>query len=140
MNVPNRWLEVNIKKIVGEAGDRSIVVMDSITMTTREDAGRIVVSASHGGASAAKYALEFPLAGVFFNDAGVGKDNAGIVALSMLDAKNVPAGTVSHNSARIGDVADMWENGVISHVNAAAGASGLKPGDKLSEAVLLLGS
>jgi len=131
---------LSAKKIVGKAGDRSIVVMDSITMTTKEDAGRIVVSASHGGVSTAKYALEFPLAGVFFNDAGVGRDAAGIAALPMLDAKNVPAGAISHNSARIGDVADMWENGIISHVNAAAGARGLKPGDTLSEAVLLLGS
>ena len=125
------------KKIVGQVGDRAIVLMDSITMTTTKDAGMIVISASHGGVSAANYALKFPLACVFFNDAGVGKDNAGIAALPMLDAKNVPAGTVSHNSARIGDVADMWENGIISHVNAAASASVLRPGDRLGDAVFL---
>ena len=124
-----------LKKIVGQVGNRAIVLMDSITMTTKKDVGSVVISASHGGVSAAKYALKFPLACVFFNDAGVGKDDAGIAALLMLDAKNVPAGTVSHNSARIGDVADMWENGVISHVNAAASASGLKSGDRLGDAV-----
>lgn len=131
--------EPMLKKIVGQVGDRTIVLMDSITMTTIKDAGKIVIAASHGGVSSAKFALEFPLACVFFNDAGVGKDAAGTAALPILDAKGIPAATVSHTSARIGDAADMWENGVISHVNAAARAGGLRPGGKLDDAVFRFG-
>jgi hypothetical protein len=108
-----------------------IIVMDSITKLTPDDAGAIVVSASHGGVSSGEFALAFPLTAVFFNDAGVGKDNAGIAALEMLQKRGIAAGTVSHSSARIGDSADMWSNGVISHVNPAARKLGLKPGSDL---------
>lgn len=128
-----------LKKTVSEIGTHPVVLMDSITKTTSEDAGAIVVSASHGGASSGEFALETPLTGVFFNDAGVGKDRAGTKALDMLDERGVPAATVSHFSARIGDAADMWEGGVISCVNAAASKLGLRVGEPLKEAVEHLG-
>lgn len=115
-----------------------VIVMDSITKVTPDDAGAMVVSASHGGASSGEFALEVPLGMVFFNDAGVGKDNAGIAALDMLEAKGVPAGTVAHVSARIGDSRDMWENGVISNVNASARKLGLIPGSSLRNALSAL--
>lgn len=35
----------------------SVVIMDSITKVTPADAGAIVVSASHGGASSGEFAL-----------------------------------------------------------------------------------
>ncbi len=109
--------------------------MDSISYIDASDAGHIVVSASHGGASSARYASGQKLAAGFFNDAGVGKDGAGIAALALL---KIPAGTVSHLSARIGDVADTWQNGVISHLNEAARRSGLKAGERLQDAVKML--
>ena len=89
-------------------GGRAILA-DSITMTTPEDAGAIVVCGSHGGSSSAAFALEVPLAAVFFNDAGVGKDRAGIVALDILQERGVAAGAVAHTSARIGDSATPGE-------------------------------
>jgi hypothetical protein len=97
-----------------------------------------VVSASHGGVSSGEFALEVPLQGAFFNDAGVGKDEAGIAALAMLQARGVAAATVSHQSARIGDCQDTWEHGVVSHANASAQAVGLLPGQPLSEGLLRL--
>jgi len=115
-----------------------VVVMDSITSLTPDDAGAIVVSASHGGVSSGEFALAFPLTVAFFNDAGVGKDNAGIAALEMLQNKGIAAGTVSHTSARIGDSADMWSNGVISHVNQAARKLGLTPGSNLRTMLIQL--
>ena len=115
-----------------------VIVMDSITKVTPDDAGAVVVSASHGGASSGEFALEVPLSVVFFNDAGVGKDHAGIAALDMLEAKSVAAGAVAHTSARIGDSRDMWEHGVISHVNASARKLGLVPGSSLREALTTL--
>ncbi|HUP31752.1 MAG TPA: phosphogluconate dehydrogenase C-terminal domain-containing protein [Gaiellaceae bacterium] len=39
-----------------------------------------------------------PLAGVFFNDAGVGKEGAGIAALAMLEERGRVAGTYSYTS------------------------------------------
>jgi hypothetical protein len=51
------------------------------------------------------------LSSVFFNDAGVGKDGAGIAALAMLGARGVAAGTVSHETSRANspELAPPWE-------------------------------
>ena len=91
-----------------------------------------MVSGSHGGTSSGEFALALPLRLVFFNDAGVGKDEAGIAALAMLQARGVPAVAVAHASARIGDALDAWQHGVISHVNDAAHALGLHVGQSCS--------
>lgn len=112
-----------------------VVVMDSITKLTPDDKGAFVVSASHGGASSGEFALAVPLGAVFFNDAGFGKDKAGAVALTMLDEKGIAAGVIAHTSARIGDSQDTWDNGVISDVNRAAEALGLRPGVRLRTAL-----
>src|SRR5205823_13538073 len=123
------------KRVVAQRGDRKAILMDSISYVDASDVGHIVISASHGGASSAQYAMRYPLAAVFFNDAGIGKDSAGIAALAML---KMPAATVSHMSARIGDADDMWQHAVISHVNEAARRSGLKAGERLQDAVGML--
>ncbi len=117
----------------GELG--KVILMDSITKVSKEDEGQVVVSASHGGSSSGEFALEVPLKAVFFNDAGVGKEDAGIAALQMLQARGIAGGTVSHLSARIGDSQDMWDNGVISHLNDAALALGLSLNERLDVAL-----
>lgn len=120
-----------LKKEVAKGRSGRVVIMDSITKVTREDEGAIVVCASHGGTSSGEFALEVPLKAVIFNDAGVGKDNAGIAALEMLQKRGVAAATVAHTSGRIGDSMDMWENGVLSHVNAVGRSAGLAVGAKV---------
>jgi hypothetical protein len=122
-----------LKKEVAKGSGGRVIVMDSITKVTRDDAGTIVVCASHGGTSSGEFALEVPLKAVIFNDAGVGKDNAGIAAMEMLQARGVPGATVAHTSGRIGDSLDMWENGVLSHVNEAGRKLGLSVGAKVRE-------
>lgn len=112
-----------------------VVLMDSITAVSAEDAGSIAVSGSHGGASSGEFALAVPLKAAFFSDAGVGKDGAGIAALQMLQQRGVAAGAVSHVSARIGDAQDVWEHGRISYLNAAARGLGFTLGESLREAV-----
>ncbi len=122
--------------VQGELG--RVILMDSITKVSKEDEGQVVVSASHGGSSSGEFALEVPLKAVFFNDAGVGKEDAGIAALQMLQARSVAGGTVSHLSARIGDSQDMWDHGVISHLNEAARALGLQENQRLDQALTFL--
>jgi predicted ester cyclase len=117
---------------------RKVILMDSITAASSETAGQIVVAGSHGGMSAGEFATRHRLRACFLNDAGVGKDRAGIVALGMLDADGVPGATVSHRSARIGNARDHWEHGVISHVNEAAAAVGLRVGMTVKNAVARL--
>lgn len=117
-----------------------VVLLDSVTQVTAEHAGRVVVTGSHGGASAARYARAVAAQLYVFNDAGVGKDEAGIAALALLDAQGLAAITVSHVSARIGEARDTWECGVISHVNACAARLGLRSGHALRTAVAALPS
>jgi len=127
-----------LKKIVASGAQGQVIVMDSITQVAPDDAGRHVVSASHGGTSSGVFALAVTLKLVLFNDAGVGKDQAGIAALAMLQGQQVPAATVAHTSARIGDSQDMWDHGVLSHVNEAARLLGLRPGQAIKTALTRL--
>ena len=126
------------KDVVLETPRGRVVIMDSITKVTQDDSGSIVVAASHGGASSGEFALDVPLDLVVLNDAGIGKDEAGVAALGMLQTKGVAGVTVSHDSARIGDSLDMWDSGVISRVNAAAKARGLDERQKLRDAIAAL--
>ena len=125
-----------MKKEVASGPGGRVVVMDSITNLAEDDAGALVVSGSHGGSSAAEFALRVPVAGAFFNDAGIGKDQAGIAALAMLEAHSIPAATVAHTSARIGDGEDTWVNGVVTHANAAARRIGVTPGSSLRASLM----
>jgi hypothetical protein len=127
-----------LKQEVASGSGGRVIAMDSITKVTPQDSGTYVVSASHGGASSGEFALEVPLAAAFFNDAGVGKDDAGVAALAMLQERGVAAGTVSHTSARIGDAQDTWDHGVVSHVNESARALGVAPGQRLKDILLQL--
>ena len=123
-----------MKQSVAQGPRGCVVLMDSITQVEPQDAGSVIVSASHGGTSSGRFALEVPLALVFFNDAGVGKNGAGIAALEMPEQHRIPAACVAHTSARIGDARDMWEHGVVSSVNASALRAGIAPGDKVAAA------
>lgn len=110
-----------------------ILLLDSITEALNHAPGAVVVSGSHGGTSSGRYALQARPLLVVFNDAGVGKDGAGIRALAMLQHEGIAACAVAHHSARIGEAQSTWQDGVLSHVNAAALALGAQPGARVCE-------
>ena len=94
-----------------------IVIADSITRVGPEAAGAVVVNASHGGVYAAYLAAKRHAAAAIFNDAGVGRDRAGIGGLDYLQEFGIAAATVGHDTARIGDGADMMAHGIVTHAN-----------------------
>ena len=104
-----------------------LVLRDSITDSGPVDAGKIVLSGSHGG-----------LSPVVFNDAGIGLEDAGIGGIMALDGVGMAAAGVDCLSARIGDARDALERGRISAANQAARALGVDKGMPVSEAVALL--
>jgi len=115
------------------SGTSVVRLVDSITELGAQDAGCIAISGSHGGASSARYAIAArPLLSVF-NDAGVGKDAAGIEALKLLQAEGLAACTVAHDAARIGYAESSLREGIVSHANALALALGIQPGVPLRE-------
>lgn len=110
-----------------------VLVVDSITEAVGPGRGRIVVSGSHGGISAARFALQAQVRLAVFNDAGGGRDRAGIAGLALLQDAGIAACTVSHDSARIGEARSTLDDGVISHANAAAEALGARAGARLRD-------
>ena len=103
-------------------------LLDSIAHISNAHAHAVVISGSHGGRSAAEFviALNQKPNCVFFNDAGGGKDNAGRVALDILQAHGVPCVCYSHLSARIGDAQDGYDHGIVSGVNQLAREKGIE--------------
>lgn len=97
-----------------------VILMDSINNVDEGDTDQTVFSASHGGVSSGGFTCEHRLGAVFFNDVGVGKENAGIAALDMREKLDIAAGTVDNDSAKIGDAQDHRDNGIVSHLNEIA--------------------
>ena len=111
-----------------------IVLRDSVTATAPEDAGKVLVTGSHGGVYAANLAARAGVRAAIFNDAGQGKDRAGIAGLDSLQGLGLAAATVTHDSARIGDAGDAWARGRLSAVNELASALGCAPDQPCAEA------
>ena len=117
-----------------------LLVLDSIAYVERPNAlieNQIIVAGSHGGTAAAGYLLDHSQKPrlVFFNDAGGGKDHAGLAGLDLLQEVQVAACTYSHLSARIGQAQDGLEHGVISHCNDLALAMGMLVGTPVRLAI-----
>jgi hypothetical protein len=104
-----------------------VLTADSITRVGAEAAGAVVVNGSHGGIYAAYVAAKLRVAAAVFNDAGVGRDQAGIAGLDYLAGLGIPAAAVGHQTARIGDGPDMMARGIVTHANSPAIAIGCQP-------------
>jgi len=119
-------------------GPVKTVILDSVSYVTEANRSDIIISGSHGGTSSAGYAIDVRASAVFFNDAGCGKNNAGIRGLELLQQHSIIAAAVDHRNAEIASGADTYNNGIISHVNACAALAGLRKGMRVAEAVALL--
>jgi len=133
----NSVLRPMVREVAHEQGGLKVMVMDSISIMKPEDAGHIVISGSNGGVPSAEFVCQFPLGPkiVFFNDAGIGKERAGILGIDILDENDIACAAVSYQSARISDARDMWANGVLSYCGKKARELGFIEGDKLGDAV-----
>lgn len=116
----------------------SITVTDSITFLNEKNAGDIVVCGSHGGVSAGHYAQKHNLKAVFFNDAGIGKNNAGIKGLDGLNDAGIIACTVDCMSAEIFNGQDTLDNGIITVCNQLAKAKNIREMMTVKEAIKLI--
>jgi hypothetical protein len=97
--------------------DVKIMTVASCSFVRAEHRSHVVVSGSYGGKYNAFNAAKWGVRGVIMNDAGIGKDDAGIVGLGFLDQIGLAAATADATTCHIGDGDHMLEHGVISHVN-----------------------
>jgi hypothetical protein len=125
---------------LGLRGTTEVWALDSVGKLVPEDDGRILLIGSHGGLHGGRIDSALNIHGrpvaaraAAFNDAGGGIDDAGFTRLPALDARGVPAVTVSAASARIGDGRSMFETGVVSRCNQAALHSGAAIGMRVHE-------
>ena len=101
-------------------------------------AGQVLVAGSHGGIIAAYLGAKAGAHALVLNDAGLGKDRAGIAGLFYLEQIGMAAAAVDCMSARIGDGADMLARGVVSHANLQAAFCGVLQGQSCREAAARL--
>ena len=109
----------------------SILTVASCSNVRAEHRSHVVVSGSYGGRYNAFNAAKWPVRAVIMNDAGIGKDNAGIVGLDFLDQIDLAAATADAQRCHIGDGDHTLAHGIISHVNRAAAALGCAPGQSV---------
>jgi hypothetical protein len=109
-----------------------IFTVSASSQVKAEHRGHVIVSGSYGGEYNAYHAGKWGLRGVVLNDAGIGRDNAGIKGLPYLDAIGLPAATADCRTCHIADGEHMLAHGIISHVNEAAARLGCKPGETVS--------
>ncbi|MBB5754829.1 hypothetical protein [Prosthecomicrobium pneumaticum] len=119
--------------LLSGAPEPRVIALDAAPMLTPEDAGAIAITGSHAALFRGRpdNVIGPQLFAVFFNDAGVGLDGAGIARLPTLDERGMIAGTVSADSAPIGDARAAYEQGVLSHLNETARRHGGVVGEPL---------
>ena len=126
-----------LKQTVAHENNRPVILVDSITKVDQGDEGAVVISGSHGGRSSGEFALAVPFAAVFFSDAGIGKDEAGISGLKHGEIIGVPVATIAAMSAETSNGRSTLL-GAISRANAPARALGVTSGMIAHEAAALL--
>ena len=110
-----------------------IMTVASCSNARQEHRSHVLVSGSYGGRYNAFNAAKWGVRGVIMNDAGVGKDNAGIVGLEYLDQIGLAAATADAQTCHIGDGDHMLANGIISHVNGTAAGVGCAIGQSVRD-------
>src|SRR5580658_10686789 len=122
-----RRLSCRSRKMSAARDSVKIMTVASCSNARDEHRGHVVVSGSYGGRYNAYNAAKWPVRAVIMNDAGIGKDDAGIVGLEFLDRIGMSAATADANTCHIGDGDHMLAHGIISHVNRTATALGCAP-------------
>ena len=134
----NMEVEEELTVVYTHPAGRRIVAMDSNSMVTKDNQMDIIMTGSHGGRVGSLPAVKYHVAAAFYNDAGVGKDNAGISRLTWLENNHIYGATVDANTARIGIGLETYKSGIVSHANALAQSIGVRPGISAKEAARII--
>lgn len=116
----------------------ALLTADSVTELDARHRGAVLVAGSHAGRIAAYYASRAGVHAVILNDAGIGKDAAGVAGLAALESIGMAAAAADCATARIGDGADALARGVVSRANNLAAGCGVTPGMAVKDAAVRL--
>ena len=120
--------------VIKKSGNRKIVVADSAAGMDERSKGDVFVDGSHCGVNVGEMTINSGMGAMIGNDAGMGKNNAGIAALKMCDEHGIPAAAVAAMSAKIGSGMSTYEQGKISAANETAKKMGVRAGMSAREA------
>lgn len=132
------------RKLVNTPEGARVVVLDSATFVEdfyKGNAGGddVIVNASYSGVFCAKLIAQHKPRAVIGLDCMIGKDGAGVAGMHFFEALSIPAAAADAMTAEMGDGLDLYENGVITRVNALAEDAGVIPGMTVGEAALRIG-
>lgn len=120
--------------IVHQVPSGRIIVMDSITFSDeRNNSADVLIGGSFCGMLSIRWPIRVNPKGVICHEAGPGRDAAGVSGLWALEAFGTAAAAAATMSCRIADGHDMYDNGVLSHVNDTARKIGVVPGMSVRE-------
>ncbi len=120
--------------VYDETPQGRIIVVDSLSYLTRRpdlmgslrvSQKDVVVGCSFAGLQTFSDPLALGPRALIAHAAGVGKDNAGIAGLPMAQELGVAAAACLTLSARMSDGRSLFLDGIIGHLNEAAGAAGV---------------
>ena len=117
-----------------QEGKFRIIVTNTAGSYDENNKNDVVVDGSHFGVNSAKMAVDATVKGRIGNDAGIGKNSAGIAGLNILEKVGIPSAAVSSMSAKIGVGMSTWDTGKVSTVNESARKIGVKVGMTTKEA------
>ncbi len=120
--------------IIKQSGRRKIVIADSVTAADDSNRGDVLVCGSHCGANVGQIAVVGKIGAMIGNDAGMGRNNAGISGFAICDEHNIPVAAVASMSAMIGSGVSTYEEGTVSAVNVKAARLGVLEGMFAKEA------
>lgn len=117
-----------------QEGKFRIIVTNTAGSYDENNKNDVVIDGSHFGVNSAKMAVDAAVKGRIGNDAGIGKNSAGIAGLNILEKVGIPGAAVSSMSAKIGVGMSTWDTGKVSTVNESARKIGVKVGMTTKEA------
>jgi hypothetical protein len=112
----------------------SVIAVPTVVNLPPTTDGAVVIGGSHGAVYAAYLSAKAGARAAIHNDAGIGRDEAGVSGLAWAQTHGMAMATALSSSARIGDGADMLRRGVISRANPLAEACGVAPGQSVADA------
>ena len=129
------------QRVVAEIDGGRVVLVESTSFAGVEHRRDVLCAGSHGGRVNVEWLLTVRPRGALFNDGGGARDASGVSGLVALDAAGVAAACVDAMSARIGDPASTYTDGMVSAVNQTARRAGVVVGQPAAEAArrMLLG-
>lgn len=132
--------EITNRTIMETSADgRHVIATDSIAFGIDEDINtNVLVTAGHTGRSSVEYLRRCRPWGFICSDGGRGLDDSGMAGLFTVESEGLAGATIDARRARMGSGMSHYHDGIISGLNAHAGARGVELGMPAAQAASLL--